>query len=124
MRIPGSFSEFESDEDHNLFSLDPRREIWFTSYRFTPPPDKTFESRKQEFLTHNHEYLHESENYVTRATITEKTHESGEHYFVLNSSNMGHSQRAVCTILFSKLDEKEWALETWRSIQPPSIREG
>ncbi|HKW65238.1 MAG TPA: hypothetical protein VJN89_21985 [Candidatus Acidoferrum sp.] len=121
MHIPGSFSEFESDQEHNLFALDPPREIWFTSYRFTVPHDHSFESSKEKFLAEPAEYIYESVDYVARATIRKKTRESGEDYFVLSSSNMCRTQRAVCTILFSQGDQKEWALETWRSIQSPSL---
>lgn len=124
IRIPGSFSEFESDEEHNLFALDPPREIWFTSYRFTSPsPANAFDSKKQEILKEKPEYLHEGVSYVAKAAIKKKTRETGENYFVLTSSNMCPTQRAVCTILFPQEDQREWALETWRSIQPPSIHE-
>jgi hypothetical protein len=67
--------------------------------------------------------LEEADDYITKATISKKVRETGESYFVLNSSNVCPAKRAVCTILYSKAEEREWALKTWRSIQPPSTRE-
>jgi hypothetical protein len=124
MRIPGSFSEFESDQDNDLCAFDPPREIWFTSYRFTAPsPGQTFESMKQETRESQHDYLHESDDYITEATIIKKVRETGADYFVLNSSNVCPTKRAACTILFSQAEQREWALEVWRSIRPLSTSE-
>jgi hypothetical protein len=124
VRLPGSFSDFEADKNCDHFALDPPREIWFTSYRFTAPsPRQTFESMKQEILRSQPEFLLESGDYIAKATIQEEMRETGEKYFVLSSSNVCRTQRAVCTILFDQPDQREWALGVWRSIQRLTSRE-
>lgn|SRR5690348_9175185 len=121
IRIPGAFSEFEPDGEGDLYALDPPREIWFTSYRFTTPsPFEDFTTMKNRMIKDKPEYFREAEGYVSKAHIEEKIRENGKRYFVLGSSNRCPSQRAVCTILFSEPHEKDWALEVWRSIRPPS----
>lgn len=121
MRVPGSFSDFESDEDNDLCALDPPREIWFTSYRFTSSsPRETFESMKKKMKKDRPAYLVEREDYIAKAVVSKKRRETGEDYFVLNTSNACPGQRAVCTILFSQPEEIDWALEIWRSIESPA----
>jgi hypothetical protein len=66
----------------------------------------------------------EREDYFAQATISERKKDSGEPYFVLNSSNMAIGTRCVCTFLFPTLDQKESVLEMWRSLQPPSHQGG
>ena len=124
VRIPGSFSDFESDQDNDQCALDPPREIWFTSYPFTASsPRETFESTKRKMKEGSPEYLLERADYIAKAIVSRKRRNTGEDYFVLNSSNTCPDKRAVCTILFSQPEQKEWALEIWRSIQPPTISE-
>lgn len=121
IQIPGSFSDFQPDEDSNQFALDPPREIWFTSYRFDSSSGReVFESMRKEMKQKNPEYLLERDNYIARATVSKKTRDSGEEYFLLRSSAACPHQRAVCTIIFSKAEDKEWALEVLESIRPPS----
>lgn len=120
MRVPGSFSDFVSDQDNDLCAVDPPREIWFTSHRSTSAAHReTFESVKKEMKQDGPEYLIEREDYIAKAMVSKKRRDSGEDYFVLNSSNATLDRRCVCTILFSQPGEKEWALEVWRSIQSP-----
>ena len=121
LRLPGSFSDFNSDEDNALCALDPPREIWFTAYRFTATPSaQSFESKRRGILQSQPELLHEDENYIAEATIQEKLRKSGECYFVLNSSNVAPSKRSVCTILFENPEDREWAIGVWRSLKPGS----
>ncbi len=124
MRIPGSFSDFESDRDNEQCALDPPREIWFTPYRSTASsPREAFESMRKEMREDSAEHFFERDDYIAKAKISKKRRDTGEDYFVLNSSNACLGKRAVCTILFSQAEQKEWALEIWRSIQPPAISE-
>jgi len=125
IKIPGSFSDFESDDDGDLFALDPPKEIWFTAYRsdVTSSPSG-FESAKNDQKNSRADFLIERDDYFAQATMSENRRETGEEYFVLNSSNLAIGTRAVCTILFSDSDQKDWAVETWRSIQPPPAPEG
>jgi len=121
---PGSFTAFESDKENDQFALDLPREIWFTSFRFAPSSMRdTFESMREKIRASNPEYLIDREDYVAKATITKKHRHTGEDYFLLSSSNSCPGNWSVCSILFSQPDHKEWALETWRSIQPPANSE-
>ena len=119
LRLPGSFSDFNSDEDNDLCALDPPREIWFTVFRSTAAPyDQGFESKRQQILQAKPELLHEDNDYIAKAAIQEKFRESGQRYFVLNSSNVCPLKRAECTILFENPEEREWAIDVWRSLKP------
>jgi hypothetical protein len=120
MKMPGSFSDFEPDENNDLCAVDPPKEIWFTAYRFDGAYSPSgFESAKNERKRVRVDYLVERDDYLAQATICKKLRETGEEYFVLSSSNLAIGARAVCTILFSDPEEEAWAIDTWRSIQPP-----
>jgi hypothetical protein len=122
IRLPGSFSDFESNEDHDFCAMDRPREIWFTSYRFSAAsPSHTFESMKKEIVDSRPEFLSEGDEYIAKASIQKKVRETGDSYFILSSSNVCPTQRAVCTIQFDQPEQREWALAVWRSIQRPSI---
>jgi hypothetical protein len=118
--VPGSFSDFETDENSDLSAWDPPREIWFTAFRITgQSPRDAFEGAKKEFKKTRSEYLIERDSFASQASISRKRGDSGEDYFVLKTSNVIPGKRAICTIIFSQAEDREWALETWRSIQPP-----
>jgi hypothetical protein len=120
IKIPGSFSDFEPDDENNLCALDPPRELWFTAYWFDVASSPSeFKSAKNRMKKTRVDYLVERDNYFAQATISNKRRENGEEYFVLNSSNLAVGKRAVCTILFSNPDQEDWAVKTWQSIQPP-----
>ena len=119
LRLPGSFSDFESDNEGNFFALDPPREIWFTAYSFKEnQPRALFESRLKQVLENPPELLQRGENYVASAKVVEKVHDSGERYFLLQSSNQGLNTRSVCTILFEDYRDRAWAESVWRSLNP------
>jgi hypothetical protein len=118
MRIPGSFSEFEADEGNDFFALDPPREIWFTAYQFDSADDEVFASRRREIRESQPELLEETEEYISKAAIRQKTTEKGDQYFVLSSSTLCVTGRAVCSILFSRPEQRESVVEMWRSIRP------
>jgi len=123
IQVPGSFSDFEEDENNDLSAWDPPREIWFTAFSAAGgPPHKAFENAKKDFKKSRPEYLVERDSFIAQASISKKQRGSGEDYFILKSSNISPGKRAVCTILFSNPEDREWALETWRSIQPPPRR--
>jgi hypothetical protein len=121
MKVPGSFTDFELDGESDLCALDPPREIWFTAYESaTAGSSKTFETAKKALKKTRPEFVYERDRCISEAKITNKQRDTGEHYFVLNSSTHAPAKRIVCTILFSESGDREWALNTWRSIQPPS----
>lgn len=120
IKTPGSFSDFELEGDGDLCALDPPKEIWFTAYRSEATSSSSgFELAQNEGKKKPGDYLIEREDYFAQATISKKSRAAGDEYFVLNSSNMAMGARAVCTILFSDPNQKDWAVETWRSIKPP-----
>jgi hypothetical protein len=119
IRIPGSFSDFESEDEGAMSAIDPPREIWFTAYRQEGGTFEAFQSQKAKEADHKSENVIERDRYYTQASINEKTSDTGIRYFVMNSSNLTVAGRSVCTIVFPGLDQKDWALETWRSLRPP-----
>jgi hypothetical protein len=121
IRIPGSFSEFEFDEDNNLFALDPPREIWFTSFRLPATlSDEKFELVKHQLKESKFDYIEEGDNYATTATIGKMVRGTGEGYFVINTLNVSPATKAVCTFVYSQVEDTDWALEIWKSMRPPS----
>ena len=121
IRIPGSFSEFEFDKDNNLFALDPPREIWFTSFRLPAAlTDDKFELVKRQLKESKFDYIEEGDNYATTATISKMVRGTGEDYFVVNTLNVSPATKSVCTFVYSHVEDKDWALEIWKSIRPPS----
>jgi hypothetical protein len=120
IKAPGSFSVFRPDEENDYCAVNPPQEIWFTAYRSEAASSYSeFESVKNEWKKSQADYLIERDDYLAQATISNKRRETGEEYFVLNSSNLAIGRRAICTILFTDPDQKDWAVETWKSIQPP-----
>ena len=121
IRIPGSFSEFEFDKDNNLFALDPPREIWFTSFRLPATlSDEKFELVKRQLKESKFDYIEEGDNDAATATISKMVRGTGEDYFVINTLNVSPATKAVCTFVYSQVEDKDWALEIWRSMRPPS----
>lgn len=118
IQLPGSFSDFEADDGASC-SLDPPREIWFTGYAFTEPGEEALRSWKNEATVVDTELLVEKDGYFASAQIEKKLTEAGKEYFALQSSNICRSGRCVCTIIFEDPSERSWAIETWKSLQPP-----
>jgi hypothetical protein len=124
IKLPGSFSDFEADDESDLCAVDPPKEIWFTAFQSEAASSPSgFNSVKADRRKSRADYLIDRDDYFAQATIRKKRRETEEEYFVLNSSNRAIGTRAVCTILYSDPDQKDWAVETWRSIQPPPTSE-
>jgi hypothetical protein len=121
IKLPGSFSEFEVDQEGDSFALDPPREIWFTAYRFSNAfSSQTFKTKKKALKKDHADLVIEHEDYYSQAWIDSKHGEDIGDYFVLNSSNVTPSMRVVCTILFSNPSDKAWAIDTWKTITSPT----
>lgn len=119
IRIRGAFSDFEPDEDGDSFALDPPREIWFTAYDRSSAKAESFEAGRERMRKERPDYRIDKDGYIAQAVLTDGKRQSGEAYFVLKSSNLARRSRSVCTILFSDPGDKDWAVETWRSLEPP-----
>lgn len=62
--------------------------------------------------------MFEAERYIATADI--KNRDNGERkWFVLSSSNVCVVGYSVCTIVFVDPEDREWAINTWKSLQPP-----
>jgi hypothetical protein len=119
IKVPGSFSDFEADEEGDFSAQDPPRTIWFTSYRFDGDREEMFANARQEILARPPALLEEGESYVARAEINKKEEED-EPYFVLSSSNVCRKGRSVLSVVFTDPGDRVWAEAVWRSLQPPS----
>lgn len=118
IQIPGSFTDLQYDDDGTTSAFDPPRELWFDSYSFTESTPEAFERRRAEILTQNSELVHEAERYIAAANIKKRDNGESE-WFVLSSSNVCVVGRSVCTIVFIDPNDREWAINTWKSLQPP-----
>lgn len=116
--VPGSFSDFAADENHNYSALDPPREVWVTSYTFKGDLGKSLQSQRDEIGKRESVLVHQSDDYVAWAEIKEKS-DGGQRWFSLTSSNVGLGHRAICTIVFLKPEDRDWAIRTWKSLHPP-----
>jgi hypothetical protein len=119
INLPGSFSDFEPDENHNYFAFDPPREVWITSYTFKGDLPAILQSQWEEIRKRESAPLvHQAENYIAWAEI-EKRSVGATEWYSLTSSNAALGHRAVCTIIFLKPEERDWAIQVWKSLQPP-----
>lgn len=116
--LPGSFSDFEPAKNHNYFALDPPREVWVTSYTFKGDLDNILQAERQGIQGKNGELVHEDKNYVAYAEIKKSSHD-GHEFFALQSSNIGLGHRAVCSVIFTKPEERDWAIRVWKSLRSP-----
>jgi hypothetical protein len=115
----GSFSEFESDSEGALLSVDPAREIWFTAYSFSADdPDQTFRNMRGKALAGKHELVNENENCISVADVSNEN-KNGTNYYLLRSSNIGFLCRSVLTLVFDKPVDREWAVRVWKSLKSP-----
>jgi hypothetical protein len=118
IKVPGSFSEFDADEQGDFSAIDPPRTIWFTSYTFNKNRDQAFADARQKILDKSPALLEEREDYVARAEINKKNDE-GEPYYVLTSSNVCMKGQAILSVVFTDPEDREWAINVWKSLQPP-----
>lgn len=116
--VPGSFGDFQPDENHNYCALDPPREVWVTSYTFKGDLPALLESQRDDIRKKESVLVHEAQNYVAWAEIKSQSN-GGKEWFTLTSSNAGLGNRAVCTIVFMNPEDRDWAIRVWKSLQPP-----
>lgn len=69
-------------------------------------------------IAENPELVHEAEGYFATASIKKKSNDEME-WFSLSSSNITFRVRSVCTIVFVDPNDRDWAIQTWKSLQPP-----
>lgn len=122
LKVPGSFSDFEADEEGDFSAQDPPRSIWFTSYRFVEDPAKMYADARRDILDRSSSLLEERDGYIGRAEIDQRDRE-GDEYLVLTSSNVCRNGRSILSVTFADPEHRAWAEQVWRSLQPPSGRE-
>ena len=81
-----------------------------------------FESIKGQMKEGKPDYVEEGEQYAATATISKHARPSGEEYFVMNTLNITPALKSVCSFVYPQSEDKDWALEAWRSIRPPADR--
>lgn len=118
LSVPGSFSEFEPDEEGDFFAQDPPRTVWFSSWTFVDKHTERFDEARKKILAKGSELLEERDGHIGRAEIQAKD-ELGEKYFVLTSSNVCRKGKAVVSVVFTDPADRAWAEGVWRSLQPP-----
>jgi hypothetical protein len=116
--LPGSFSNFLDTDNDALCAEDPPRAIWFSAYRFVDDAVATFEHWRNETLKMEKDMLREEDGFISEAKITPRV-EDGRPYFALTSSNACPSGRCVCTIVFVQPEDRDWAIDVWKSLKPP-----
>jgi hypothetical protein len=116
--LPGSFSNFLPAENDALCAQDPPRAIWYSGYRFADNAPQAFEHWRTETLKMKKDILREEDGFIAEAQIAPQT-ENGHEYFALTSSNVCSSGRCICTIIFLKPEDREWAINVWKSLEPP-----
>jgi hypothetical protein len=121
----GSFSAFESDKEGALSSVDPPREIWFTAYSFSSDdPNEAFHRMRDKALSERHELVHENENYISMADLSQNTISGGGKHYLLRTTNIGILCRSICTLVFKEPTDREWAIRVWKSLKPPANNDG
>lgn len=123
IRLPGSFSEFMDGSNGAIYAIDPPSEIWFTAFRSTGEDSilkKEFAAKGKEILGQRPENLIERDGYIAVATFSKREEGGSAPRYVLTTSNYAPGNRSICTMVVSTAGHKDWALETWNSIQPPS----
>jgi hypothetical protein len=74
---------------------------------------------RDEALGKNREFVHESDEYISMASISRKS-EGTKSYYMLQSTNVGILCRSICTLIFDSPSDREWAIRVWKSIKAPS----
>lgn len=122
INVPGSFSDFESDEDGAVCAFDPPREIWFTAYQSQAPlSPSAWATEKQEIRAADPEFLIDRGSSISQASISRKGSDAEEAYSILQASVVCPDKRCICTIVFPGESEQDWALDTWKSLRPPTV---
>ena len=117
--VPGSFGDFEPDQEGDYCALNPPEEIWFTAYHRSGTQAESFQVARKRMKKERADFRTDREDYSAQASVTAGKNKSAEPYFVLRSSNLAPNARSVCTIVFPHPDRRDWAVETWRSLEPP-----
>ena len=118
LTLPGSFSDFEPDEEGDFSARDSQQTIWFTSYNFVDNPEQMFMDGYQKVLQKGTPLLEKREDFIGGAEVNEKG-DDDERYFALTSSNVGKKGHCFLSVIFTDPTERAWAEGVWRSLQTP-----
>ncbi|MFZ5826740.1 MAG: hypothetical protein ACOY94_20820 [Bacillota bacterium] len=115
VRLPGSFLP-EPEEDGGAVYWDAGRNFRLTGYRYSPPGPGQ-EDPTDRLLT-NPTFDEVIGGYRFQA---ETSYEPDEHCWVLQGLVRGPGGMAVITLTWSDPRWEDWAVETFRTIQPPPL---
>ncbi|HKQ71081.1 MAG TPA: hypothetical protein VJT73_17160 [Polyangiaceae bacterium] len=118
LRLPGSFSE-EWDENGTLCAWEGTRTIWFTSFQFDDSQEPPSERPPSSEVREAGEHFHRSDGALSSHAVLVRIKENGQSSFSLKTTTTLPSRRAICTICFDDECDRDWALETWKSLTHP-----
>jgi hypothetical protein len=114
LRIPGSFAESWEDE-RTWYAWDATRTVRFSCFSITNE-DGTPQSAEEILGTYvdiKETFEHDEAGVIGRAYLA---HSMDEHWNLHGRTAVSGSL-AVCTITIGSPDDRNWALETWRSLR-------
>ena len=114
IRIPGAFAESWEDE-RTWYAWDATRTVRFSCVSITNEDGtpQTAEEILGAYVDIQETFDHEEEGVIGRAYLA---HSLDEHWNLHGRTAVSGSL-AVCTITIGSPDDKDWALETWRSLR-------
>jgi hypothetical protein len=117
VEIPGEFAE-EWDEDGNWSAWDSTRTVWFTSWSVKDHGQEKIaeEILKEPTLDGDETLEHRTSETISKATLR-PYEEDGKSLWNLKSCTAAKDSLAVCNIYLEDINDRDWALQVWRSIE-------
>lgn len=116
IQLDGSMSE-DWDEKGTFCATSGGRTIWFTAYRL---PARTLNMSPKQILDETPaktgERLERQEEALLSRGVLTRSVEDGEEFWLFSTDSVAPPKRAVCTICYHDDNDRDWAIETWRSL--------
>lgn len=123
IRIPGSMWE-EFDEDGSTWSAwEPGRTVWFSSLEFQPKEGlgpKTPAGVLDTLKSGEGERLDFTDGDVAGRAFIRRQEEAERKLWHLEGKVAKMRQVALCNIYYENAADRDWAVETWKSVRNPS----
>jgi hypothetical protein len=118
IEIPGEMREDKKDNGV-LYFWGGGRTVWFALL----PPTPNSRARSPEELERvwllKGEKVDFRNDKVTGTAVFSPTVENGKNMWMLRGVSEAGAKQAVCSIVFLDRRDRDWAVATWKSIQPP-----